>query len=165
MLEEMYNTAITNNSDLVICDYYEIENEIKKVTKAMKNFSTDIKINCMLSNASPWNKLIKANIFKEENINFLENHIYEDLATMPILAAYANNITYLEEPLYDYIIRAGSTMRQKTYNKKLESIFIAISHLDNEFKERNLSKKYQTELEYIYIEHLLYAASRTFFVL
>ena len=165
MLEKMYNTAFTNNSDLVICDYYEIENEIKKVTKAMKNFSSDVKINYMLSNASPWNKLIKSNIFKERNINFLEKHIYEDLATMPILAEYANNITYLEEPLYDYIIRAGSTMRQKTYNKKLESIFTAISHLDNEFKVRSLSEKYKAELEYIYIEHLLYAASRPFFIL
>lgn len=165
MLEKMYTTAINNNSDLVICDYYEIEDDMKKVTKAMKNFSTDIKINYMLSNASPWNKLIRSNIFKENNITFLENHIYEDLATMPILAEYANNITYLEKPLYDYIIRAGSTMRQKTYNKKLDSIFIALSHLGTEFKARNLSKKYQSELEFIYIEHLLYAASRTFFIL
>ena len=165
MLEKLYSTAINNNSDLVICDYYEVENGIKKITKAMKNFSTDIKINYMLSNASPWNKLIKSNIFAEQNILFLENHIYEDLATMPILTEYANNITYLEEPLYDYIIRSGSTMRQKTYNKKLESIFIALSHLDDEFKLRNLSKKYKNELEYIYIEHLLYAASRTIFIL
>lgn len=165
MLEKMYTTAINNNSDLVICDYYEIENGIKKVTKAMKKFSIDVKINYMLSNASPWNKLIKSNIFKGKNIAFLENHIYEDLATMPILAEYAKNITYLEEPLYDYIIRPGSTMRQKTYNKKLDSIFIALSHLDTEFKARNLAKKYQSELEYIYIEHLLYAASRSFFVL
>ena len=119
----------------------------------------------MLSNASPWNKLIKTTIFKENNIKFLENYIYEDLATMPILAEYANNIIYVEEPLYNYIIRAGSTMRQKSYNKKLESIFVALEHLENEFKKRNLYLKYKDELEYIYIEHLLYAASRTFFIL
>ena len=165
MLETMYNKAQKSDSDLVICDYYEIENNHKAIQKAIKKFDNNIKINYMLSNASPWNKLIKTSIFKENNIKFLENYIYEDLATMPILAGYANNIIYVEEPLYNYIIRAGSTMRQKSYNKKLESIFVALEHLENELKKRNLYFKYKDELEYIYIEHLLYAASRTFFIL
>lgn len=165
MLENMYSVAIKNNSDLVICDYYEIENQNKIVRKAINFIDDKIKTNYMLSNASPWNKLIKTTIFKENKIEFLEGHIYEDLATMPVLTNYLNNIVYLEEPLYNYIIRAGSTMRQKTYNKKLESIFVAIDHLENEYKKRNLSLEYKDEIEYIYIEHLLYAASRTFLVL
>ena len=80
----------------------------------------------MLSNPSPWNKLIKTSILKQYNINFLENHIYEDLATMPILAGYINKIAYVQEPLYNYIIRLGSTMRLSVYNKKLDSIFVAM---------------------------------------
>jgi hypothetical protein len=163
MLEKMYNLAKKNNSDLVICDYYEITENNKVVKKAIKHMSEDIKINYMLSNTSPWNKLIKADIFKANNIKFMEGYIYEDLATMPILAEYAKNIIYLEEPLYNYIIRNGSTMRQKKYNKKLESIFVAIEYLEKEFKERKLDLKYKEEIEYIYIEHLLYAASRSFF--
>lgn len=162
MLENMYNAAIKNNSDLVICDYYEIENKNKIVRKAMNSFDDRIKINYMLSNASPWNKLIKTNIFKENKISFLEGHIYEDLATMPILTDYLNNIVYLEETLYNYIIRNGSTMRQKTYNKKLESIFVAINHLENEFQNRSLLEKYSQEIEFLNIYHLLYAASGRF---
>lgn len=165
MLEIMYNIASQNNSDLVICDYYEIDNKRKTIKKAITKLNNNITINYMLSNVSPWNKLIKTSIFKENNIKFLENHIYEDLATMPILAGYANNIIYIEKPLYNYIIRDGSTMRQKSYNKKLESIFVAVEHLENEFKKRNLYLKYKDELEYIYIDHLLYAASRAFFIL
>lgn len=165
MLETMYNIANQNNSDLVICDYYEIENNHTVIKKALKKFDNNIEINYMLSNASPWNKLIKTSIFKKNNIRFLENYIYEDLATMPILAGYANNIIYIEKPLYNYIIRDGSTMRQKSYSQKLESIFVALEHLENEFKKRNLYLRYKDELEYIYIEHLLYAASRAFFIL
>ena len=162
MLEKLYDVAKKNDSDLVICDYYEIENENKIAKKAIESIDNEIKVNYMLSNASPWNKLIKTTIFKENKINFLEGHIYEDLATMPVLTDYLKNIVYLEEPLYNYIIRAGSTMRQNTYNKKLESIFVAIEHLEQEFRKRNILKKYQEEMEFLNIYHLLYAASGRF---
>ena len=162
MLDKLYSSAKLHNSDLVICDYYEVYNDNKKTIKSLINYSNDMTKNYMLANASPWNKLIKTNILKQNNIKFLEKHIYEDLATMPILAGYINTISYVEEPLYDYIIRPGSTMRQATYNKKLDSIFVAIKHLENEFKNRNLFEKYKDEIEFLNIYHLLYAASGRF---
>ena len=162
MLSSLYEQAQSQNCDICVCDYYEVYDNNKVYTKAINKVSDNNKINYMLSNPSPWNKLIKAKLFKENNIKFLENYIYEDLATMPILAGYANDIAYLEKPLYNYIIRNGSTMRQTTYNKKLDSIFVAVSHLENEFKIRNLYSNYKDELEYICIEHLLYASSGRF---
>ena len=117
MLKELYNKAKEENSDLVICDYYEVYDNEK---------------------------------------------IYEDMATMPILIGYINKVSYLKKPLYNYIIRTGSTMRQQTYNKKIESIFVAIDYLLKEFKERKLNEKYSEELEYIVIEHLLYAGTGRF---
>ena len=162
MLKELYNQAKKENSDLVICDYYEVYDTKKQITKAIKVISNNNKINYMFSNPSPWNKLIKTKIIKENNIRFLENYIYEDMATMPILANYFNQITYVQKPLYNYIIRNGSTMRQKVYNKKLDSIFFAVEYLENEFKRRNLYNKYQEELEFLIINHLLYAASGRF---
>lgn len=162
MLNNLYNKAKEENSDLVICDYYEVYDNEKRYKIAMKNFSGDNKINYMLSNTSPWNKMIKTEIMKNNNIKFLEHHIYEDMATMPILVGYIDKVSYIQKPLYGYIIRSGSTMRQKTYNKKLESIFVAVDYLVNQFKERGLEKKYKEELEYIIIEHLLYAGSGRF---
>lgn len=162
MLEEMYEVAKCNDSDIVVCNYYEIYNDKKVEKTAMKNISKNMNVNYMLSNASPWNKLIKTNIIKENNISFLEKHIYEDLATMPILTGYAKNITYIQKPLYNYIIREGSTMRQNTYNKRLDSIFVAINHLEEEFRKRKLLEKYKEEIEFLNIYHLLYAASGRF---
>lgn len=162
MTKEMYEKAIENNSDIVICDYYEVYNDKKIEKKAIKNYSTNSNINYILSNPSPWNKLIKTDILKKNSIMFLENHIYEDLATMPILAGFAKNISYVQKPLYNYVIRNGSTMRQSTYNKKLDSIFVAISHLKNEFIKRNLFRQYSQEIEFLTIYHLLYAASGRF---
>lgn len=162
MLKIMYDKAQEDKSDIVVCDYYEVTNDKKIVKKAIRSFSEDMNINYILSNASPWNKLIKTELITKNNIKFLENHIYEDLATMPILGGYAKKITYLQKPLYNYIIREGSTMRQQTYNKKLESIFIAIEHLEKQMQKRNIYDEYKEELEYLIIEHLLYASSGRF---
>ena len=161
-LEKLHNLATKNDSDIVVCDYYEIYNNDKIKKNGLQNFSENININYILSNPSPWNKLIKLELLKNNNINFLENYIYEDLATMPILGCYANNIAYIKEPLYNYVIRTGSTMRQSIYNKKIESIFIAIEHLDKQFKNRNFSETYKQELEFLNIYNLLYAASGRF---
>lgn len=162
MLKTLYNQAKKENSDLVICDYYEVYDNKKRIIKAIKKLSPNDRINYMFSNPSPWNKLIRTKILKENNIKFLEDYIYEDMATIPIFTDYLNKISYIETPLYNYIIRSGSTMRQETYNKKLESIFVAIDFLHSEFKNRNMYNKYKEELEFLTINHLLYAASGRF---
>lgn len=161
-LEELYLFAHKNDNDLVVFDYYEIEKDKKTIKEGMNYVTTNNVINYMLGNASPWNKLIKTSVIKDNNITFLENYIYEDLATMPIIAGYINNVGYYKYPLYNYIIRDGSTMRQEKYNNKLESIYYVVDRLDNQFKKRNLFEKYKEELEYLYIEHLLYAATGRF---
>lgn len=163
MIEELYNNAKQSDADIAICDYYEITNNTKKEYKnALTNYSENIIINYILSNPSPWNKLIKLDLIKQNSIKFLEKHIYEDLATMPILCGYVKTIEYVQKPLYNYIIRKGSTMRQTTYNPKLDSIFVAMDYLENQFVNRNLIKDYSKELEFLFIYHLLYAASGRF---
>lgn len=162
MLDSMYLCAHSQNSDIVICDYYELYNNTKETKTGLSNFSQNNIINYMLSNPSPWNKLIKSSILKDNKIQFLEHHIYEDLATLPLLAGYVNNISYINKPLYNYIIHENSSMRQLTYNSKLDSIFIAIKHLEEQFKTRQLYDQYLPEIEFLNIYHLLYAASGRF---
>lgn len=161
-LAELYSFAKNNKYDLVTFDYYEIENNKKTIKNGMNCMTCNNVINYILSNASPWNKLVKTEILKNNNITFLENHIYEDLATMPIIAGYVKNVGYYKKPLYNYIIRDGSTMRQKNYNTNLESIYYVMDYLEDQFKKRNLYSKYKDEIEYLFIEHLLYATTGRF---
>jgi len=70
MIKAMYEKASEKNSDLVICDYYEVY-ENKKIEKiAVHEYSNKINLNYILSNPSPWNKLIKNEIIKNNNIKF-----------------------------------------------------------------------------------------------
>ena len=163
MIEELYNEAYKNNADIAVCDYYEIKDGEKKIYRnALVNYSNDNIINYALSNSSPWNKLVKLDLIKNNNITFLENYIYEDLATMPLLCGYAKKIEHVKKPLHNYIIRTGSTMRQEKYNTKLDSIFVVIDYLERQFNERNLMTRFSSELEFLVIYHLLYAGSGRF---
>lgn len=138
MFEKLYNIAIKNNSDIVICDYIE-EYSNKKIEKKSLFINTDsLSKSYILSVAGPCSKIIKTDLFKNNNIKFLENNIYEDLAIIPSLALYAKNISYCEEILYHYIIRKNSTMQQTKYNNKLESIFNVMDFLYQQFNRKRL---------------------------
>lgn len=112
----------------------------------------------ILNEASPWNKVIKKELFIKNKLGFLEDHIYEDLALIPTLALYTESIYYCNEYLYYYNIHDNSTMRQKKFNVKMLDIYDVVEHLYEKFN----SPKYKSELEYLYIEHLLHGASLNF---
>ena len=73
---------------------------------------------------------------------------------IPGLVLHTENIGYLDERLYYYVIHENSTMRQPTYNPRLQSIFKVMETLNEKFK----NTKYKEELEFLYIEHLLHGA-------
>lgn len=153
------NKAENNDLDIVCFDYYEVVNGKKEEKQHYFLKTDDVVRKYIVSETSPCNRIIKRKIFIDNNIRFLENKIYEDLATIPTLAKYTKKIGYISDRIYDYVIRENSTMRYTTYNPKIEDIFYAVEKLYNDFK----GTEYMEELEYIYIEHLLHAASLRFF--
>lgn len=163
MLEDLYNVAKERNSDIVICDYYEIING-KNVSKKQVRFShIDISKAYILSVAGPCNKIIKTSLLKENDIKFPTNCIYEDFAVMPALPIYTNRIEYVEKPYYYYLIRENSSMRQSKKNsEKVKSIFYVLEYLENIFKSNNKFNEYKAEIEYLYIEHLLFSGCGRF---
>lgn len=138
MLQKLYEYAIKNNSDIVICDYIE-EYENKVIKKDSLYIDAEsVHKSYILSVAGPCSKIIKTEIFKQNNLKFLENNIYEDLAIIPVLALYTKNISYCKEILYHYVIRNNSTMQQTEYNEKLESIFNVMDFLYEQFNRKKL---------------------------
>lgn len=157
MYEELYNKAIKDNLDIVCCNLFLIMNGVKQKCAERLIYPNNITKNYIINECDPCNKIIKKDLLLNNNIVFLENRIYEDLAMIPTLALYTNRIGYIDYYLYNYLIREGSTMNQTKYNKKLEDIFYVMEELSNKFKN-----SFSEELEFIYIKHLLHAASLRF---
>lgn len=162
MLSKMYEKLQKEQADICVCDYFEINKDNKVVKKAIPQKTEDIKKDYIVSIAGPCNKLIRTEILKKNSLYFPKTGIYEDIAMVPLIATYTNKIVYLEEPLYYYYIRQGSTMRQTKFNEKLLSIYNVLDILEKGFKQTGALEQYKEELEFIYIKHLLYAGNGRF---
>lgn len=162
-MEMMYNNAKLNDSDIVICDFENIyENGIKKVKKEIDNGILDIQKAYMIAMPGFCNKLFKRSFLESINFKFYNGIFYEDLAIYPVVAARTNKISYVAKDLYKYRIRNGSTMNQQKNTKRLLDIFTAFSYMEEGMKSIENREKFDLELEYIYIKHLLHAASLRF---
>lgn len=164
LLRKLYEKQLQTNADIVWCNaFLEKNGEVIGTLDASKlNSDNGIK-EYILNNAGPWRKLIKKSIIIENDLYFPSIRFYEDLAVVPAWGLFANSISYVEDPLYYYVLHEGSTMHQTKYNKKLECIFDCMDNVSYQFNKNNDSDKYDQEIEYLYIDHLLHAASLRFF--
>ena len=161
MLAKMYKVAVRDNSDIVVCKMFsvidgrniEIDNGI---------FNNDCFKRYILNNPSACCKLIKKDILMHHELAFFEHHHYEDIAEVPAFCLYARHISFIDDYLYYYLVREGSIMHQTKYTDSLNDIFDSFDNLINIFINKNSFKKYINELEYLYIVHLLHAASLRF---
>lgn len=159
MLENMYRLVKDNKADIVACSEYVEECNGVSVKKHYEFYNADAFKNYLLNNPGPCGKLIKKNLITENNLYFPKQRAYEDLAVVPLWGLKAEKITFIDKPYYHYLIHEGSTMKQLVYNDKLDSIFNTMDNLSKNIPD----DKYHEELELIYIEHLLHAASLRFF--
>ena len=161
ILEKMYSLAISDNSDIVVCRSYMVcSNNLEEMDKEVLN--TDLYKRYILNRPSAHCKLVKKEILLHPELAFLEGHHYEDIAEVPAFCLYAKNISFVDDYLYYYLVREGSIMHNKEYSEKLNDIFDSIDNLTNIFINKNAFDKYKDELEFLYIKHLLHAASLRF---
>ena len=151
MLEIMYNKALSCQSDIVVCDYYKVKDDVKESCKAFDTYGTSLMENCILNSSGPCWKMIKRNIIIDNNLYFPEGIIYEDYAVVPLYFLFADKISYVERPLYNYFIRKGSTMNQE-FNNKLYDIVDATNILFRRLEQYGFP--YYQEYEYFIIKNI-----------
>ena len=156
--EKAYSCAEENNADIVCFGMFLDKNgDITKYNYCKFNdLSEELKY--ILHEASPCNKLVRRCLFADNALKFTEGIIYEDFELIPQLLLFTKKIKYIEDELYYYVIHNNSTMRQSNYNPKLKSIFSVMETLNKKF----LDTEYQSELEYLFITHLLHDATFRF---
>lgn len=121
MYEKMYNHAIGNKSDLVICDYV-ISNGYKESEKVFRKNISDCSRDAVFkrllttSALNPvWSAMSKRELYND--IMFPLGAMSEDKTIMIQLAWKALKITYLPEALYYYFLSDTSILR--TVNKEV----------------------------------------------
>ena len=155
MLQELYNKAISENADMLICDYYlfDLSTNRKTYVKVSPPLNSEELLAKIISgevHASLWNKLIKRTLFFGNKIAFIEGlNMYEDLSVMFRLVYFANKIAYVPEPLYYYVIgRSGSYTSQKMSLSQQKNITDLIVLFDEFFKDKNIEGEIFKEVRY-----------------
>lgn len=162
MCEKLYNKAKESGADIVATTGM-IEVREERFIKRDIEFKTNDNLKTyILNNSGPVGKIIKKDIILKNDLYFPILRAYEDISVVPLWGLYSKKIEYVNEALYYYLIRDGSTMKQIKYNDKIMDIYESLSNLYNKFK-LNTEDEYKDELEWIYIEHLLHAASLRFY--
>ena len=156
MFSKMYECAIKNNSDIVVCDTIMKKETSEYILKSNLKYSKDAVRNYIISYPMAPIRLVRKSLFKD--YNFTEKILYEDLCLMPTLAIMTSKISFLNEGLYYYVQRDSSIMTS-AFNEKQLDIFKVLNNVKDKFIENDLYKKYEKEIEYLYITHLLRSAS------
>ena len=113
----MINMAEKNNLQLVIGEYYKINEEKKKYIQVdlQENLITDNETALNQYTNLKWyniacNKLLLTDFVKSNNLYFKEGYIFEDELWGFMLATKVKRMGVIREPLYNYYTRPNSIM-------------------------------------------------------
>lgn len=149
-LEKLYLSAIKTCADIVCCNFYFYYEKTKlriwslissipgvySGEKALKKITS-----CIGTFAFAWNKLYKRSLFVNHKIEFKRMY-FEDCATTPILFFYANTVTFINDVLYNYVMRDGSILH--TMNAQKVNDFVkSIGMIRDFYEQKGIYKKYK----------------------
>lgn len=155
MLEKMYNKITKENCDFVICGNNVVKENGEIISSTYPNNYCDLDFitQMLLGNLCAWNKIIKKEIIEDEDLLFRSRVWYEDIDFSFKLFMKAKKMCFLEENLYNYLLRDGSIMNSKNLSRNLE-LLEAFDEIIRYAKKYNTYEKYYNEIEFLAINHI-----------
>ncbi len=159
-IEKLFNAAQKNDSDIVVCNNYDVTEEGEIITLYecnAKNRTTSAQESpeIFFNRQCPWGKIYRKFLF--DNLFYATKEWYEDLRLVLKIYLRAEKITYIEDALFFYVQRAGSIMNNAKAIRNLE-IITAFEDIISYFKEKDVYEKFKAEIDYLIIEHIAVAA-------
>lgn len=120
MYRLLYEKAIAEDLDYVVCDYYETdgENHIE-----VKQTYSPKKTDMMFSYFTLWCKIVKRSLYSNNELKYPLGNMGEDRVYTAQLAWFATSYGYVEKPLYYYYTNTDSIVHTIDKDKSL-SIFL-----------------------------------------
>ena len=118
-VELMYNKAVEDDYDIVVCDFYRHENGKKELIHPGNKVISDPSVRNIILDGkyALWNKLIKTDIYKIAG-DMPVDTTHVDVTYVPVLIQHCVKSTYLASPVYNWIVREGSVTRSAAAMKK-----------------------------------------------
>ena len=161
MLQSMYNKSLEKNLDIVVCNYKFVnangdrirddkivlnEDEIINNIECIKRFLVTNTIE-----GFSWNKLFKKRLFEINNIIYPEGMKYEDIPTVLSLLINAKRIGFINNELYNYLLREDSTTGTQTFGNVQDYIKSTCMIGD---RLKSSGNNFENEYEYCYSKRI-----------
>lgn len=153
-LASLYHTGQQCYSDIVWCDWFLTFEHGKRYMKEPQYATAYEALKGMLGGAmkyNVWNKLIKRELYTDNNINFPEKYgMGEDMTIMRLFAC-ARQVTYVSKALYYYVKTNTNSFCQTYSNHHLEELRCNVQ-LTTDFIRTKYGNLLEKELAYMKLE-------------
>ena len=152
------------NTDIIGFAVNLVDEEGKFLSLLKDSFETDTVFDpkkekrLITGQQAPWNRIVRRSILIENGIAFTLRVWYEDIRTTPKYTVCSDSVVYIEDSLYNYRLREGSTMNNSKVDRNIEIIW-ALDDLIEWFSARGIYEDYKEELEYLLIDHVFISAT------
>ncbi len=153
MIEELYDCAIKNNADIVICDYF-VNYPNKQIYISQQAPTNGMACMAALMNGSlhgsTCNKLIKSKLYKENHICFAEKiDMWEDLSAVIRLCFFAKTVVYLPKAYLHYNQLNNQSYTNKLTVNSLDNMQQAVKITADFLEEKQLLPTFENELTFM----------------
>lgn len=151
MYEKMYNKAVEEDSDVVICGYNTTNgNKILMSTLSEEHTFHSLCNNILVGRSSGalWNKLVSRDLINQ--IDYPEGNMGEDMVIILQCLFHAQRISIIKEPLYSYYFNENSITKNQTEDSIIYKFYESQKNADiliKFFKDNGLYNTYSKEIE------------------
>ena len=142
MYEKMYSKAISEEADMVICDYYRTDGIINNYRKMTDSYK-------FMPQGPLWNKLVRRSVYADKEIMYPLANKAEDGTLITQFYYYSKKIVNLHEPLYFYYINTDSICGNISETSCVSKLHQEIVNLDVRIaflKKQNIVNKYAKDV-------------------
>lgn len=141
--EKLYNAAEKNKSDMVVSAYYRVDVDTEHVYSTEMTGFEGRKIDMdknpediLTINTALWNKIYKADALKKMKNLSNPPKILDDMMFLLLVYLNVKTISFINDPLYYYMIRSDSIMSQikKEQIESTENAMVEIKKIYSEDK-------------------------------
>lgn len=148
MYEKMYNKAIEEGSDVVVCDFCRSDgiNYGQTVRSCFTNDIHTFLIEILYHKSTPssWNKLIRRSVYNNSELKYPIYPMAEDLTMISQIIYYCKSLSYIPEPLYVYYENQNSisnNVGEKQILKRFNDSIANMSLLLDVFRKENVNER------------------------
>lgn len=170
LLEKAYNRAQETDADIVAFNGYTFTDDDISTKKLKKGYNSNIikdkneifsyktHCDCILSivNVVPWNKLIKTELIKKNNLKFEEISSSNDITFSAVCSAYAQRIAVVNEALMYYRLGHSGTV-SSTKQKNLGNVERAVESVVEQTQALPYYKEIKTAVQRFVIDNYTFA--------